>query len=67
MNCAIVDPAVLFHLVDPATTGPIGTEKGGPCPESRVGPLSECDNTLCQWGKNWDWLKVVRIPGWSAL
>ena len=42
-------------------------EKG--CPESRVGPFSESDrsNTLCERGKNWDWLKVVRVPGWSAL
>ena len=44
-----------------------GLKKGGPCLESRVGPLSESDNTLCEWGKNWDWKKVVRIPGWSAL
>ena len=42
-------------------------EKGGPCPESWVGPLSESDNTLCEWEQNWDWLEVVRIPGWSAL
>ena len=28
----------------------LGLKKGGPCPESRVGPLSESDNTLCEWG-----------------
>ena len=28
-----------------------------PCPESQVGPHSEFDNTFCEWGKNWDWLK----------
>ena len=44
-----------------------GLKNGGPCPESRVGPLFEYTNTLCEWGKIWDWLKVVRIPGWSAL
>ena len=42
-------------------------KKGGPCPESRVGPLSESNNTLCEWGNISDWKKVVRIPGWSAL
>ena len=47
----------------------LGLKKGGPCLESRVGPLSESDNrpTLCEWGNIWDWLKVVRITGWSAL
>ena len=29
-------------------------KRDGPCPESRVGPLSESDNTLCKWGRNWD-------------
>ena len=32
----------------------LGLKKSGPCPESRVGPLSESDNTLCERGKNWD-------------
>ena len=32
----------------------LGLKKGGPCSESRVGPLSESDNTLCEWGKYWD-------------
>ena len=32
----------------------LGLKKGGPCPESRVGPLSESDNTLCEWGNIWD-------------
>ena len=32
----------------------LGLKKGGPCPESRVGPLSESDNTLCEWGSIWD-------------
>ena len=67
----LTDHAVPVPLVDPATTGPISRssrlKKGGPCPESRVDPLSESDNTLCEWGQIWDWLKVVRIPGWSAL
>ena len=53
--------------MDPATTGPIRVEKGGLCLESRVGPLSESDNALCEWEKNCDWLKVVRTPGWSTL
>ena len=44
-----------------------GLKKGGPCPKSRVGPLSESTNSLCEWGKFWDWLKVVRIPGCSSL
>ena len=29
----------------------LGLKKGGPCSESRVKPLSETDNTLCEWGK----------------
>ena len=45
----------------------LGLIKSGPCPESRVGPRSESDNTLCEWVKIRDWLKVVRIPGWSTL
>ena len=45
----------------------LGLEKGGPCPETRVGALSEFDNTLCEWGIIWDLLKVVRIPGCSTL
>ena len=45
----------------------LGLKKGGPSPKSRVGPLSESDNTLCEWGNIWDWKKVVCIPGWSAL
>ena len=28
----------------------LGLKKGGPCPEWRVGPLSESDNKLCEWG-----------------
>ena len=32
----------------------LGLKKGGPCSESRVGPFSESDNTLCEWGKNWN-------------
>ena len=38
-------------------------KKGGTCPESLVGPLSVSGNTLCEWEKNWDCLKGVRIPG----
>ena len=78
-----VDPATAVPLIDAYITvrvwiiffaGPffesfhdLGLKKCGPCPESRVGPLSESDNTLCEWGNIWDWKKVVRIPGWSAL
>ena len=32
----------------------LGLKMGGPCPESRVGPLSESDNTLSEWGNIWD-------------
>ena len=28
----------------------LGLEKGGPCPESQVGQLSESNNTLCEGG-----------------
>ena len=45
----------------------LGLKEGGSCPESRVGPLSESDDTLCERGNIWDRKKVVRIPGWSAL
>ena len=31
----------------------LGLRKGGPCPESRVGPFAESDNKLCEWGKMW--------------
>ena len=45
----------------------LGLKKGAPFPESWVSPFFASDNTLCEWGKIWDWIKVVCIPGWSTL
>ena len=42
----------------------IGTERGGPCSESRVGPTTESDSALCEWEKIRAWAKVVYIEGW---
>ena len=39
----------------------LGLKKSGPCPESRIGMLSESN-----W-KNSGLVKMVRITGWSAL
>ena len=45
----------------------LGLKKGSLCHESLVGPFSESDNTLYEWGKVWVWLKVVRNPGLTGL
>ena len=52
-NCKSVD---YFFFAGPffGSFYDLGLKKGGPCPESRVGPLSESDNTLCEWGNIWD-------------
>ena len=66
---AYITKSVNFFFVGPffGSFYGLGLKKGGPCLESRVGPFSESDNTLCEWGNIWDWKKVVRIPGWFAL
>ena len=39
----------------------LGPKKGGPCPESWVGPLSESDNTLSGLVKFSEWLVAQKF------
>ena len=53
---ASITVKVLFFFAGPFLESfyDLELKKGGPCPESRVGQLSESDNTLCEWGNIWD-------------